>query len=337
MLPRERYEQLEQQMLSPRAALAVNSLGRARPVEPCPYRTVFQRDRDRILHSKAFRRLKRKTQVFLSPEGDHYRTRLTHTLEVSQIARTIARALRLNEDLTEAIALGHDLGHTPFGHAGERALNVLLPGGFRHYEQSVRVVERLENDGQGLNLTVETREGIRCHTSGPLSRTLEGRIVRLADKIAYLNHDMDDAIRAGLFGETDVPADIRAALGEGRSQRIDTLIAAVIENSEEDIGLPPALQVYFDRLHAFMFEALYHNPVAKGEEGKVQVLVERLFDFFTAHPDRLPPLEQTIREKEGIERAACDFIASMSDTYAVETYETLFIPRGWQVKADSFT
>ena len=235
MTARQRQEEVEKMVLSPRAALSSCSDGREREEEPCAYRTDFQRDRDRILHCKAFRRLKHKTQVFLSPEGDHYRTRLTHTLEVSQIARTIARALRLNEDLTEAISLGHDLGHTPFGHAGERALDAVMEDGFRHYEQSVRVVERLENDGRGLNLTAEVRDGIRCHTRGTPAKTLEGRIVRLADRVAYINHDIDDAVRAGVLKETDVPADIREILGDRRTTRIDTLVSSIVENSGEDI------------------------------------------------------------------------------------------------------
>lgn len=251
MTARERQEEVERIVLSPRAALSACSKGRDREEEPCAYRPAYQRDRDRILHSKAFRRLKHKTQVFLSPEGDHYRTRLTHTLEVSQIARTIARALRLNEDLTEAISLGHDLGHTPFGHAGERALDAVMEGGFRHYEQSARVVERLENDGRGLNLTVEVRDGIRCHTRGTPAMTLEGRIVRLADRVAYINHDIDDAVRAGVLRETDVPADIRKALGDRRTTRIDTLVRSIVENSGEDIGMAPEIQEPFDRLHAF--------------------------------------------------------------------------------------
>lgn len=236
MAARERYEALEKQILCSRAALASESRGREREEEPCAYRTAFQRDRDRILHCKAFRRLKHKTQVFLSPEGDHYRTRLTHTLEVSQIARTIARALQLNEDLTEAISLGHDLGHTPFGHAGERAQDGVMEGGFRHYEQSVRVVEKLENDGAGLNLTWEVRDGILRHTCGEQAATLEGRIVRLADRVAYINHDIDDAVRAGVLAETDVPAEIREALGDRRTTRIDRLVTSIVENSGEISG-----------------------------------------------------------------------------------------------------
>ena len=337
MTARERQEEVERIVLSPRAALSACSKGRDREEEPCAYRPAYQRDRDRILHSKAFRRLKHKTQVFLSPEGDHYRTRLTHTLEVSQIARTIARALRLNEDLTEAISLGHDLGHTPFGHAGERALDAVMEGGFRHYEQSARVVERLENDGRGLNLTVEVRDGIRCHTRGTPAMTLEGRIVRLADRVAYINHDIEDAVRAGVLRETDVPADIRKALGDRRTTRIDTLVRSIVENSGEDIGMAPEIQEPFDRLHAFLFESLYRNPVAKGEESKVEGLITRMFAFFVEHPDRLPSEYRAIRENEGVHRAVCDYIAGMTDNYALEVYHALFIPRSWEVKADGFT
>lgn len=332
MNPRERYEHIEKQILSPRAALSACSKGRERPEEPCSYRTAYQRDRDRILHCKSFRRLKHKTQVFLSPEGDHYRTRLTHTLEVSQIARTIARALRLNEDLTEAISLGHDLGHTPFGHAGERALNAAMDGGFRHYEQSVRVVERLENDGKGLNLTYEVCNGIGRHTSGEQAETLEGRIVRLADRVAYINHDIDDAIRAGVLSEEDVPADIRQALGDRRTTRIDTLVTAIVQNSGEDIGMDPQTESYFLDLHRFMFDSLYRNPVAKSEESKVDGLVGRMFQYYVQHPDRLPAEYAEIRESEGIPRAVCDYIAGMTDNYALEVYHALFIPRSWSIE-----
>ncbi|MCI8554486.1 MAG: deoxyguanosinetriphosphate triphosphohydrolase [Clostridiales bacterium] len=331
MSVRERSEQREHQLLDRRAAFADCAV-RDRPEVPCDYRTDYQRDRDRILHSKSFRRLKHKTQVFLSPEGDHYRTRLTHTLEVSQIARTIARALCCNEDLTEAISLGHDLGHTPFGHAGERALNEVMEGGFRHYEQSVRMVERLENDGRGLNLTREVRDGILCHTRGRPALTLEGRIVRLADRVAYTNHDFDDAVRAGVFDEQLVPEDIRRVLGERRSERIDRLVTSIVENSGEDIGMDPETAAAFDRLHEFMFERLYHNPAAKGEEGKADGLIRRLFEYFLRDPSRLPEEYHAIREKEGASRAAGDYIAGMTDNYALEVYESLFIPRSWAVK-----
>lgn len=332
MQARERYEQAEKLLLCDRAVLSAETRGREREEPDCPYRTAFQRDRDRVLHCKAFRRLKHKTQVFLSPEGDHYRTRLTHTLEVSQIARTIARALRLNEDLTEAISLAHDLGHTPFGHAGERALNQVMEGGFRHYEQSVRVVEKLEKDGAGLNLTWEVRDGILHHTSGQQAATLEGRVVRVADRVAYINHDIDDAIRAGVFNESDVPREIKEHLGDRRSVRIDTLVTSIVENSGEDIRMDPEVQLYFDQLHSFMFASLYRNPVAKGEENKVEGLVSRMFEYFVAHPDRLPEEFREIRDTEGVSRAVCDYIAGMTDNYALEIYNALFIPKSWAVK-----
>lgn len=331
MVPRLRTEQVERQTLSPRAALAAESRGRERAEEPCDFRTVYQRDRDRVLHCKAFRRLRHKTQVFLSPEGDHYRTRLTHTLEVSQIARTIARALQLNEDLTEAIALAHDLGHTPFGHAGERALDRCMEGGFRHYEQSVRVVELLEKGGQGLNLTWEVRDGILNHTTGAQAATLEGRIVRLADKVAYINHDIDDAIRAGVFAESELPAEVTAILGATRNERFNTMIGSIIDNSEDDIVMADEVWGAFDRLHTFMFERLYFNPIAKNEEKKVDAFVSRLFAYYIGHPETLPPEFRTICETEGAPRAACDYIAGMTDTFAVQMYNELFIPQGWPV------
>ena len=326
-----RWEETEKLILSPRAAFSANSRGRDVPEEPCPYRTVYQRDRDRVLHSKSFRRLKHKTQVFLAPEGDHYRTRLTHTLEVAQIARTIARALRLNEDLTEAIALAHDLGHTPFGHAGERALDALVEGGFRHYEQSVRVVEKLEHNGSGLNLTWEVRDGIRHHTRGEEAATLEGRIVRWADQIAYINHDMDDAIRAGVLREEEIPLEIHMDLGDRCTTRIDALVSAMIRGSGETIAMDPAVLPYFEELHAFMFEHLYHNPTAKSEESKVLGILSKLFDYYTANPDKLPAEYALIRERDGVQRAVCDYIAGMTDNFALETYHDLFIPRSWSV------
>lgn len=332
MTPRERYEQMEQQLLCDRAVRAAQSRGRERPEPPCPYRTVFQRDRDRILHSKSFRRLKHKTQVFLAPEGDHYRTRLSHSLEVSQIARTIARALQLNEDLTEAVALGHDVGHAPFGHAGERALDGVMAEGFRHYEQSVRVVEKLENGGEGLNLTYEVRNGILCHTKGTPAESLEGRIVRIADRVAYINHDMDDAIRAGILCEEDIPREIREVLGYDRMTRFDTIIGSLVENSGEDIAMDGTVQTYFDRLHTFMYESLYYNPVAKSEESKVEGVITRLFDYFLKHEEAMPAEYERIREEEGLPRAVCDYIAGMTDNYALEVYRALFIPTGWMTK-----
>ena len=334
MTIRERTEELERATLSPRACLSAQSRGRERPISPCEMRTCFQRDIDRIVHSKAFRRLKHKTQVFLQPEGDHYRTRMTHTLEVSRIARTIARGLRLNEDLTEAAALGHDLGHTPFGHAGERVLNEIVPGGFRHYEQSLRVVERLENEGDGLNLTWEVRDGILCHTTGQLAATLEGQIARLADKIAYINHDIDDAMRGGIIFPTDIPADISQTLGYTHGERINTLTADVIEASQtgETIRQSEEIGAAMKKLRDFMFEEVYRNPVAKGEEGKAQDMIRQLFEYYCNHEDELPAEYQDIRVREGIQRAVCDYIAGMTDKYAVDCYSKAFIPMAWTVK-----
>ena len=332
MLPREYSEQLERQVLSERAAFVVESKGREFPETPCDFRTDFQRDRDRVLHSKAFRRLKHKTQVFLLPESDHYRTRLTHTLEVSQIARTIARCLRLNEDLTEAIALAHDLGHTPFGHEGERALNRHMDGGFRHYEQSVRVVEKLEHGGRGLNLTWEVRNGILCHTTGEQAATLEGRVVRIADHVAYINHDIDDALRAGVFSEEEIPAAIKNVLGETRNKRFNTLIGSIVENSTEDIAMRADVQEAFDELHTFMFDRLYRDSIAKDEEKKVNEFMERLFTYYCENVDRLPEEYRSIAEQEGAQRAVGDYIAGMTDNYALEVYHDLFIPKGWPGK-----
>ncbi|HBT65479.1 MAG TPA: deoxyguanosinetriphosphate triphosphohydrolase [Ruminococcaceae bacterium] len=337
MTIRERSQEFERQMLSTFAAFSSKSRGREREEKPCDYRTDFQRDRDRILHSKAFRRLKHKTQVFLSPEGDHYRTRLTHTLEVAQVARTISRALLLNEDLTEAISLGHDLGHTPFGHAGERALNDVMEGGFRHYEQSVRVVEQLENDRRGLNLTWEVRDGILHHTCGDQASTLEGSVVRISDRIAYINHDIDDAIRAGVLSEDQIPAYIRKTLGDRRTTRIDTLVTSIVENSGNIIMMDSQISDAFDQLHNFMFEAVYHNPVAKGEEIKVDGLIKRTFEYYVANPQCLPYEYQGIFEREGAQRAVCDYIAGMTDNYLLDVYHHLFIPRSWEVKGINFT
>ena len=331
MTVRERTQNLEEKILVPYAALSKNTKGRDIPEQECDFRTPYQRDRDRIIHCKSFRRLKHKTQVFLSPEGDHYRTRLTHTLEVSQIARTIARALLLNEDLTEAISLGHDLGHTPFGHAGERALNHLLPGGFRHYEQSVRVVEKLENNGKGLNLTKEVRNGILCHTRGEEAFTLEGRIIRVADRIAFLNHDIDDAERAGVLQESDIPADITLTLGAKKSKRIDTLVHSVVENStENEIRMAPSVQEAFDRLGEFVDHAVYRNPYAKAEEKKVPGLIGALYEYLN-NKDHLPEDMRLIAEEDGLERAACDYIAGMTDQYAVQLFQNLYVPKSWNL------
>lgn len=331
MTVRERTEELEQQILAPCASLSKNTRGRETPEDPCTLRTEYQRDRDRIIHCKSFRRLKHKTQVFLSPEGDHYRTRLTHTLEVAQIARTVARALLLNEDLTEAISLGHDLGHTPFGHAGERALNEIFSRGFRHYEQSVRVVEKLEKDGAGLNLTWEVRDGILCHTTGRQAGTAEGRIVRLADRIAYLNHDIDDAERAGVMCESDIPHSITDVLGETKSKRIDTLVHSVVENSENGcIAMSAEVDAAFAELASFMTANVYSNPYAKSEEKKVPRLIGALYDSLTK-PGALPEDMLLIAERDGVERAACDFIAGMTDHYAVELFEKIYVPKSWKL------
>ena len=329
---REQTERIEFLTLSPYATLSVNSLGRDRKEPQCEMRTVFQRDRDRILHCKAFRRLKQKTQVYLAPGNDHYRTRLVHTLEVAQIARGIARALRLNEDLTEAISLGHDLGHTPFGHAGERVLDIVLTscGGFTHYEQGVRVVEKLENNGKGLNLTKEVINGIKCHTKGPEAFTPEGRLVRIADKIAYMNHDIDDSIRAGILSEDDIPADLRQILGTGCSCRINNMILNVYQNSENgNICMSEDFSKAFYGLHDFLYRNVYKGSKAKAEEGKAEDMIEVLFNYLCNHPTKVPNEYRHIMRDEGISRAVADYIAGMSDTYAVELYKDIFIPRGW--------
>lgn len=331
---REQLEAQERTLLAPYACLSTQSRGRERPIEPCPVRTCFQRDVDRIVHCKAFRRLKHKTQVFLQPEGDHYRTRMTHTLEVTRIARTMARGLRLNEDLTEAIAMGHDLGHTPFGHAGERILDQIVPGGFRHYEQSLRVVERLENGGEGLNLTWEVRDGILRHTVDPLAATLEGQCVRLADHIAYINHDIDDAVRGGIIFPMDIPLELQQALGFSHGERVNTLTCDAISESADgqSVRLSPARKKALDVLREFMFEAVYRNPVAKGEEVRAQGMLEQLFGYYIDHLDKLPADYYAIAQAETPERAVCDYIAGMTDKFAVEQYSEAFIPKAWTVK-----
>lgn len=324
-------ERNERLILSDKAALCVNSRGRKVPEDECNLRTCYQRDRDRIIHSKAFRRLKHKTQVFLSPESDHYRTRLTHTLEVSQIARTIARALRLNEDLTEAIALGHDLGHTPFGHAGERALQELTDIGFTHYEQSVRVCEKIEKDGEGLNLTYEVLDGILHHTTGEQAHTLEGRVVRMADRVAYINHDIDDAVRAGVISEDDIRGEIVNNLGSSKSERINTLVTAIVENSVDDIKMDNETHKYYDMLHNFLYESVYKNPVAKSEETKVLGIVEGLFKYYLKNPEKMSPEYLKIAENEGKIRAIADYIAGMTDHYAITVYSDIYIPKAWSI------
>lgn len=326
---RKRSLENERKTISQYGFLCENTKGRAVYEEECPVRTAFQRDRDRIIHCPAFRRLKHKTQVFLAPDSAHYRTRLTHTLEVSQIARTIAMGLSLNETLTEAIALGHDLGHTPFGHAGERALNEVYHEGFKHYEQSLRVVDFLENKGKGLNLTYEVRNGILCHTRGEEASTLEGRIVKLADRIAYINHDIDDAVRGGIITEGNIPVEARKILGETKSRRINTLVMSAIENTKDEIVLDSDIQAAFDMLHEFMFDRVYTNPACKSEEGKAIRLIQSLYEFFVSNPNELPNEYITIAWQEGAERAACDYIAGMTDDYVLKVYGDYFIPKGW--------
>lgn len=329
MTIREQLEQQELEYLSPDACPNIGHARRLRPEPPCPYRTEFQRDRDRILHCNSFRRLKRKTQVFLSPAGDHYRTRLTHTLEVAQIARTISRALRLNEDLTEAIALGHDLGHSPFGHSGESILNSICPHGYRHYEQSLRVVDLIEKHGQGLNLTAEVRNGILCHTNR-VADTKEGNVVRVADRIAYMNHDIEDAIRAGILQKEELPKDVLEVLGDTKTKRITCLVGAVVKHGSETIGMAPEIQAMHDKLHAFLFERVYYNPIAKQEENKAKLLLETLYTYFISHASLMPPEYLAIAEKEDVHRAVCDYISGMSDGYAVDLYQELFIPKSWK-------
>ncbi len=331
MTIREELEADEQRCLSPLAMKNSDSRGREKPVEPCTLRTDFQRDRDRIIHCKAFRRLKFKTQVFLAPEGDHYRTRLTHTLEVAQVARTIARALRLNEDLTEAIALGHDLGHTPFGHIGERSLDELLPEGFRHNEQSKRVVEVLENDGNGLNLTWEVRDGILCHSGKQFPATLEGQCVRRADRIAYLNHDLDDALRGGILQPFELPADCLRVLGKTHGERINTMILDVVENSKDQpmLAMSPLVQEAMDGLREFMFERVYRDEWRAKEEAKCDHVMKSLFHHYAEHASEMPEEFLLIGYRDGMDRAVADYLSCMTDRFAIRTYERLFIPNGF--------
>ena len=332
---REMLEKREHEILSPFAAYSDKSLGRDREEAPCDIRPIYQRDRDRILHSKAFRRLKHKTQVFLAPEGDHYRTRLTHTLEVAQIARTIAKALLLNEDLTEAIALGHDLGHTPFGHAGERALNRICSLGFEHHLQSIRVVEFLENHGKGLNLSKEVRDGIKNHQTEGVPSTLEGKIVRLSDKIAYINHDIDDAIRGQIINEEDIPKEYTDILGSSLGKRLDILIHDIVSNSRDknDIIMSSEIEAAMLRLREFMFKSVYMNKKAKGQEEQAERLLEELFLYYKEHAEYLPE-EFRIRVDqvgEPPERIICDYIAGMTDRYAIAKFKQIMIPSSWSV------
>ena len=336
MTIREELEYREHRMLNPLASFADRSKGRLRDEPPREedVRTCYQRDVDRIVHSKSFRRLMHKTQVFLQPEGDHYRTRMTHTLEVTRIARTITQALGLNEDLAEAIAMGHDLGHTPFGHAGEVALTKCLGKPFRHNEQSLRVVDVLEKDGLGLNLTYEARNGSLCHTGDPWPETLEGMVVRRSDQIAYVNHDIDDAIRAGILSNDDLPREITELLGNNHSARINTLVNDAIVTSREagTVMLSPQVDKALKDLRSYMFEHVYRNPVAKGEERKAKDMLQRLFEYYYAHPEALPEDFHPQLSFDGMERTVCDYIAGMTDNYAVDKFTELFIPMGWQTK-----
>ena len=331
MFVREKLEDNERMLLSSLACLSEKSRGRERAEAPDSLRTCFMRDRDRIIHCKSFRRLKHKTQCFLSPSGDHYRTRLTHTLEVSQISRTVARALALNEDLAEAIALGHDLGHTPFGHAGEKALDEVVPGGFRHNEHSLRVVEKLEKNGKGLNLTYEVRQGILRHTGAALPETLEGQIIRFADRIAYINHDIDDAIRGDILKEEDIPRDIADILGHSHSRRINTLVCKMVEYGEINhaIGLDELYAGAMEDLREFMFENVYRNPKAKSEETKGMDILRRMYEYFCKNPEKMPGEYVDSVEKYGREEAARDYVAGMTDRFAVARYEDLFVPKSW--------
>ena len=328
---RQRTEEIERLTLAPWATFSDASRGRVRPEEQDPIRPVFQRDRDRVIHCKAFRRLKQKTQVFLSPEGDLYRTRLTHTLEVAQIARTIARALRLNEDLTEAISLAHDLGHTPFGHAGESALDKLCPEGFRHYMQSLRVVDKLEKDGRGLNLTWEVRNGIVTHTKGRWAATPEGRIVRMADQIAYVNHDIEDAVRAGVLDPATLPKDCTAVLGQTKSARITTMINSILAHSDGDVGVGAEENEAFLALRDFMYATVYVDMTAKAEEQKVDKVIGELYEYYLAHVDQMSNFYVQLAYQDNPERAVTDYISGMSDEFAIRTFEDVFVPRKWHV------
>ena len=327
----EMFLEREKTFLSPYAFLTSDTKGRAVPIESCPNRTDFQRDRDRILHCKSFRRLMHKTQVFFSPEDEHFRTRMTHTLEVTQIARIIARALRLNEDLCEAAALGHDLGHTPFGHSGEYAMQMFYSPDFAHYKQSIRVVECLESNGEGLNLTWEVKDAILNHTGGNEASTLEGKVIKLADRIAYINHDIDDAIRAGVLSIDDIPKDIITTLGRGHSERINTMVKSVINESYEKsyVRMSDEISDATLALRSFLFDRVYHNKTVKAEENKAIEMLRILFEYFVASPDKLPPLYRAIAEKDGVERSVCDYISSMTDRYAIKTFRELYVPDIW--------
>lgn len=330
---RKLYELEEEKNLSCYAVFSKNTKGRLTPIEECPVRTVFQRDRDRIIHAKSFRRLMHKTQVFLAPKGDHYRTRLTHTLEVSQIARTIARGLKLNEDLTESIALGHDLGHTPFGHSGEKILNEICKNGFKHYEQSLRVVDLLE-DGKGLNLTYEVRDGIKNHAGENEAETLEGRIIKLADRIAYINHDIDDAVRGGVIAASDIPKRLTEILGHKHGERIHNLICDIIVNSKDKNDIKMSDEVYnaMHDLRDFMFGNVYVDTIAQREDEKAKGIISTLFEMFDKYPERLPDNSREMLETEDKEQVICDYIAGMTDNFAIQTFNEYFVPRSWSIK-----
>lgn len=333
MLVREQLEENERFALSPYASCAADSKGRAVPEDECDIRTAYMRDRDRIVHCKSFRRLKDKTQVFLSPRGDHYRTRMMHTLEVSQTSRTVARCLRLNEDLVEAIALGHDLGHTPFGHAGERALNKLSEGGFRHFEQSVRVAQVLEKDGRGLNLTWEVLDGMMNHGTGRHPSTLEGQIVRLCDKISYVHHDVDDAERAGILSEEDIPIKLRSLLGYSTRERLNTFIHDIVSNSSgrDEVTMSPEIGGGLKELREFLFEHLYTNPAAKSEEIKAMAMIEAMYIHYVNNPEKMAEeyIEMIRKRGESVGRAVCDYISGMTDQYAKQKFKEIYIPKSW--------
>ncbi len=326
----------EKDTLSKYAFLTENTRGRDHEYVPCSNRTEFQRDRDRIIHSKSFRRLNHKTQVFLLPIDEHYRNRMTHTLEVTQIARIIARALRLNEDLTEAGALGHDLGHTPFGHAGEEVMRRCFSEDFSHSDQSLRVVEFLENNGEGLNLTFEVRDAIRCHNGDRMAGTLEGVIVKFADRIAYINHDIDDAIRGGILHPDDIPSDITEVLGRGHSERINKMVSSIIYSSENlnSVQMEPYVWDATCKLREFLFESVYKNPEAKGEEKKAKMMLEGLFDYYMRKPEEMPAFYLKIAEDEGQPRAVCDYISSMTDRYAIDLFKKIYIPMSWKAEGN---
>lgn len=343
MLIREMQEKQEKETLSPYATLSAKSKGRTRPETPCPIRTIFQRDRDRIVHSKSFRRLIHKTQVFFAPKGDHYRTRLTHTLEVSQIARTIAKALRLNEDLTEAIALGHDLGHTPFGHAGEEVLNRIYPGGFSHEKQSLRVVDKLERDGQGLNLTQEVREGIIKHSKGrgeifedeDPPQTQEGMVVRIADLIAYLNHDLDDALRANVITTRDLPPEALKVIGPNYSERVNSMVSDIIYSTlrrgGEKISISEKMHEAMRNLRDFLYDNVYEAERFQTDFQKTSKVISELYQYFLKDKERFIQEAGPHSTEEGWERAVCDFIAGMTDRYALMLYEEMLLPRSWAI------